>query len=272
MIRLSPGGGVEVVPPCPDARVAGAGQVADLLPCLNSNNYTEPLLTGGQRRTAYALTQNVGLMVQQYGVERVGFLTLTFRDHVTDIREAQRRYRSLQTHILAGRYADAVCVVERQKSGRIHFHLLVALSVDIRTGFDFEAVNRSDYRSANSWLRSEWAFWRRTAPLYGFGRTELMPVKSTVEGIAKYVGKYIAKHIDSRREDDKGARLVRYSNGARRCGSRFAWTGAKSKLWRRKLEQFAIRHKCYSFENLRERFGANWAYRLSEYIAEEVIS
>lgn len=273
MIRLSPGGIVEeVAVPSRMPAPAGPGTARAPLPCLNSNNYTEPLLTGGQRRTAYALTQNVGLMVQQYGVERVGFLTLTFRDHVTDIREAQRRYRSLQTHVLSERYADCVCVVERQKSGRIHFHLLIALAVDIRTGFDFEAIARSDYRSANSWLRAEWAFWRTTAPQYGFGRTELMPVKSTAEGIAKYVGKYIAKHIDSRRDDDKGARLVRYSNGSRRCGTRFAWTGAKSKLWRKKLAAFATRHGCWSMDMLRERYGAKWSYRLAEYIAAEVVT
>lgn len=211
------------------------------------------------------------MMVGEHGLERVGFLTLTFRDHVLDIKEAQKRFNSLRAGVLAVRYADFVTVVERQKSGRIHFHLLVAMSEDIRTGFDFEAIERHDYRSANLNLRGEWAFWRSTAGLYGFGRTELMPVRSSVDGIAKYVGKYIAKHIDQRRDDDKGARLVRYSVGARRCGTRFAWTGARSKEWRKKLGAFATRHQCWSLEMMRERFGPKWAYRLAEYIAAEVV-
>lgn len=271
MIRLSPGGGVEVVPPCPDARFAGAGQGAGLLPCLNSNNSTEPLLTGGQRRTAFALAENVRLMAEEHGLDHLLFNTLTFRDHVLEIREAQRRFNSLRTHVLADRYRDFVTVVERQKSGRIHFHLLAAADFDVRTGFDFEAAARGDYRSACSQLRAEWAFWRKTAPLYGFGRTEQMPVKSSSDGIAKYVGKYIAKHLDQRRQDDKGARLVRYSAAARRCGTRFAWVGEKPKLWRKQVELFALRNSCYTLEQLAEKFGSNWAYRLAEYITSEEV-
>jgi len=75
------------------------------------------------------------------------------------------------------------------------------------TGCDFTAIATRDYRSASAALKSEWEFWRETAPRYGFGRTELMPIKSTAEGISKYVGKYIAKHIDARIEKDKGAIL-----------------------------------------------------------------
>ena len=41
------------------------------------------------------------------------------------------------------------------------------------------------------------------------------PIKSTSEGISKYVGKYIGKHMESRLDEDKGARLVEYSRGAR---------------------------------------------------------
>jgi len=65
---------------------------------------------------------------------------------------------------------------------------------DIRSGADFQAFKRRDYRSANSALRVEWAFWRQTCPKYRFGRHKLMPFKSTAEGIARYVGKYISKY------------------------------------------------------------------------------
>ncbi len=55
------------------------------LPCLNSNNCIEPdpepttPLLGGPLRSSYALAQNVRLMCEANGLERVGFLTLTFR-------------------------------------------------------------------------------------------------------------------------------------------------------------------------------------------------
>jgi hypothetical protein len=241
------------------------------LPCLNSNNSNEPTLTGGQKRTAFALATNVKLMADEYGIQNLGFLTLTFRDHVVEISEAQRRFNSLRAGVLSERYRDFIVVVERQKSQRIHFHLLVVLAGDVRTGFDFAAIARHEYQSANTYLRSEWSFWRRTSPEYGFGRTELMPIHSTSEGISKYLGKYIAKHIDRRVEADKGARLVRYSEGARRCGTRFAWTGPNSKKWRLQLASFATRHGCWSMDMLRERFGPKWAYHLADRIAEEVL-
>jgi hypothetical protein len=211
-------------------------------------------------------------MALEFGLERLGFLTLTFADHVVDIREAQRRFNSLRTNVLARRYSASIAVVERQKSGRIHFHLLVVLDSDIRSGFDFDAIARHDYRSAGQVLRQEWAYWRQTAVKYGFGRTELLPVKSTSEGIAKYVGKYIAKHLDARKEEDRGARLVRYTRNARKCGTRFAWAGVRGWLWRAKVKQFAAGFGIASPEGMRHSFGSRWAYLLADIIAAETLT
>lgn len=236
------------------------------LPCLNSNNSNGSSLTGGHKRTAYALAENVKLLAAKFGIDRLGFLTLTFRDHVVCIKEAQRRFNSLRTGVLANHYAASIAVVERQKSGRIHFHLIVVLAGDIRTGFDFLAIANQDYRSANAALREEWSFWRRTAHKYGFGRTELLPIKSTAEGIAKYAGKYIAKHMEARDPRDKGARLVRYTADARQVGTRFAWVGIKPWLFRAKLAQVAEEFHCQDLDDMREAFGPKWAYNLSGYI------
>lgn len=241
------------------------------LPCLNSNNSNEtPLpagvveglqrLTTNHRKTAYKLAKSVARLCGKYGVERVGFLTLTFADHVTCAKEAGRRYNSLRTGVLAERYVETICVLERMKSGRIHFHLLVVLPVDIRTGFDFGAASRGDYRSANSQLRAEWAFWRSTARGYGFGRTELLPVKSNEEGLSKYVGKYIAKHVGQREERDRGVRLVRYSRGASIGSNAFMFASVRSKLWRWQVSEFARRNGCVDLAALRQKFGPRWAY------------
>jgi hypothetical protein len=240
------------------------------LPCLNSHNCIQSL-SSSHRRTAYALAENVKLMAARFGLEKLGFLTLTFRDHVTDIKEAQKRFHSLASNVLGERYEASISVVERMKSGRIHFHLLVALPEDIRTGFDFEAVSRDDYRSANAWLRKEWAFWRTTAPKYRFGRTELMPVKSTAEGIAKYVGKYIAKHIGNRRSDDTGARLVRYTVKARQVGTQFAWVSPRATLYRLKLAKFAAGFGIKGMRGMKNSFGPRWAFHLGGAIAAEIL-
>ena len=234
----------------------------EALPCLDSNNSTEDhqSLQSNHRKTAAVLGMSVGKMVDTYGLEHVGFLTLTFADHVTCAKEAQRRLNSLMTHVVRKRYRDYVCVLERQKSGRIHYHLLVVLEGDIRTGVNFEEFGKGDYRSAAPALRSEWAFWRSTARKFRFGRTELLPLRSNKEAISEYVGKYIAKHIGQRKEEDKGVRLVRFSKGIRVGTTNFAWNSVRGWLWRAKVSEWAAKHGCRTMEDVAAIFEPTWAY------------
>lgn len=256
--------------PRESAAVGGASGVR--LPCQDNHKCNDPQpefdirdlgFPKSAERTAHSLQLNVTAMCREHGIEKVGFLTLTFADHVLDPKEAQRRLHSLTTGVLKPRYGRTIRVFERQKSGRIHYHLLIAVATDIRTGVDFSAFDKGDYRSASPALRSEWAFWRSTAKKYGFGRTELLPIKSTDQAIGRYVGKYIAKHLGKRKNEDKGVRLVSYSGG--KCATtRFAWAGGKSKDYRAKLGRFvhmmfdsgAIREP--TTKAMRQRFGARW--------------
>lgn len=262
------------------------------LPCLNRNNSIEQVpekdgsalrelafnrLTSAHRKVAFALKFNVEQLAAIYGIERLGFLTLTFAENITDPKEASRRFNSLNTNVLKVRYADTVAVIERQKSGRLHFHCLVILPTDIRTGVNFlvleELCRRKTRVKHVEWLAAgvgknlfaEWAFWRKTAPDYGFGRTELLPVRSNAEAIACYVGKYIAKHIDSREERDKGVRLVRYSRGAARATARFAWNTPGSDNFRRKLAWLCRGLGCTERNYrgfFRMHFGEKWFWRI----------
>lgn len=265
--------------PAPSARRAD-GHAA--LPCLNRNNDNKEGETSASperettpsehRKKAYALQENIKAWADRHGVERLGFLTLTFADHVTDAKEAYRRFKSLTAGAL-GRYTEWVRVIERQKSGRIHYHLLVLLPNDIRTGFDFTDLDRTDKRfpSANKYLRAEWQFWRETARSYGFGRTELLPIKSTSEGVGKYIGKYIGKHMGCRLEEDKGVRLVGYSRGFnRKVSPQFSWRAVGNDLWRLKLGYFARMHGDTPdnyLSKMKERYGKNWVFHLKEAIA-----
>lgn len=252
-----------------------AGGEAAGLPCLSSNNCTEGAvaLSSQQKKSAAALALNVQDLAERHGLERLGFLTLTFPDHVVDPKEAQRRYRSLRAHVLKPRYGSVVRAYERQKSGRIHYHLVVALPVDIRTGFDFDRIERHDYSSASDALRAEWAFWRTTARRYGFGRTELLPIRSTSEGIARYVGKYIGKSISARDPRDKGVRLVEYCGSARMANTRFMFLSEGSATWRNKMRTFALVFaermgvENPTFDDLRAALGPRWAHNHRDFIA-----
>lgn len=245
------------------------------LPCLSSNNSTEThqssRLSTQHRKSAAALMWNVRALCERHGIERVGFLTLTFADHVTDVREASKRFNSLASHVLNGRYVEWVRVLERQKSRRIHYHLLVVLAEDIRTGVDFAGLANREYSTAGKALRGEWAFWRSTARKYRFGRTELLPIKSSEEAIGRYVGKYIAKHIEARKDEDKGARLVAYSQGARMAVTRFSWVSPGAATWRRKVRTFAwmmfqTQGIPPTMHGLRIALGPRWAYKWREFI------
>lgn len=250
------------------------------LPCLSSNNCTDHGLTGAwnrlsgaHKKTAHALCVNIQAMAEHWGLERLGFLTLTFAEHLLDFREAARRFHSLATHVLKARYVQCIRIAERQVSGRWHFHLVVVLPADIRTGADFAGFVRGDYRSASPALRAEWAFWRRTARNYGFGRTELLPVRSTAEGVARYVGGYISKHIQARHGRDKGARLVGYVGfkpgvigEQRRASGVFGWVTPGGWEWRCKLAEFARRAGADTMDDLKRLFGPRWAYHFQDTI------
>ena len=234
------------------------------------------------RKSEFIIKSNVHAMIERYGLNVVGFLTLTFADDVQCHKEACKRFNSLATNVLNVRYVQWIRVSERQKSGRWHFHLVVVCKQDIRRGVDFAAIAKRDYKSASPALRSEWAFWRSNAKKYGFGRSELLPVKKTGEALASYIAKYVSKGFAYRRRDDKGARLVSYSKGSRVCGSRFSFVGGKVKEWRLRCRLFLghLYFRCYNqailegivppdpftYADMPSLFGKRWAWRLRDKI------
>lgn len=279
-----------------------------------SHNCTEEkrekwnVLTGSHRRTAEAVAVEIQSLAKEFGIETLAFWTGTFANETgfkaPSMPTMQKRWRSLRAHVIATRYKRGVCVSEKGgQFGRWHKHGVFAVGFDVRTGFDWEAqgevcrIQDACYRagqgdaykrdkawqqasarrnaSATPQLRCEWAFWRKTAPLYGFGRTELLPVRSTAEGIARYVGSYIGKQVRERDESEKWARLVQFINYAgknpegdrvslRKASSRFCWNSDRGWLWRRKVEAWARIMGCLSMEELdallRPIAGARWAW------------
>ena len=180
-------------------------------------------------------------------------------------------WQSAPPHL--SRYVKWIAVTERQQSGRLHLHLLVVVEKDIKTGVNFQEIRDKNYSSAGPYLRAEWAFWRNSAKKYGFGRTELMPIKSTVEGIAKYVGKYIQKNLDCRTVADKGARLVSYSKGAGMVKANgFAWNSPRAWLWRKKLGQVAAKCGIADSDELKKTFGSQWAYTIQKRVISEKLT
>ncbi|AXH77777.1 MAG: putative phasyl DNA replicon protein arp [Microviridae sp.] len=265
---------------CGHLAIEPAAIAGDSLPCLSFRNnsleipQTFPqIVSTNWRKGAFLLGESVRQLSSKFGLHRLGFLTLTFSEDVQCPVEARKRLGSLSRNVIAERYPGSICVFERQKSGRIHFHLIVVCPVDIRTGFDFDAIAERDYRSANKALRAEWAFWRRTAKKYGFGRTELLPIRSNTEAIARYVGKYLGKGFGLRESRDKGVRRVSYSGAARVGTCNLQLLNSGTRLWRSKVAIFAAMVQATypgtridSMAELNRVLGPKWAYRHREFI------
>ena len=218
---------------------AGAAPATAGLPCLQVTTASEEqgelrqklsLLTGSARRSAYVFQRDMITMIGRWGVDNVLFVTLTFgggREGPT-IKQAEGAWHSFLANGLQARFPGGAKIIERgDKNGRVHAHLLINAGVDVRTGTNIDELKRGDYRSVNPACRQAYGWLRHTAPKYGFGRiVNCQPIKSTAEGAARYVSKYISKHFGKRRPEDKGARLRSYFGCARaetRCTCRFSW-------------------------------------------------
>lgn len=263
------------------------GERSDL-PCLYSNNSTETseslpsdshkleqvnalagILKPYWKKAAHTLFSNSSrLITESKSINHVGFLTITFADNVTDPKEAYNRFRSFNTHYLkpSPDYGEWIAVKERQKRGAWHYHLLIQTTHDIRTGINFEELAQGKYSSANQNLKSLWKSNRDNFPKYRLGRSELLPIRTNEDAVARYLGKYISKHLGCRTAQDRGVRLVNYSRNWSKNSSRFSWNTEGSKEWRRKLQIFANMHGCPTLYALKMKLGPNWAYWYSDVI------
>ena len=53
-----------------------------------------------QKKKSFALQTNIEAMINKHGLNKIGFLTLTFADNVQCHKEATKRFNSLATNVL----------------------------------------------------------------------------------------------------------------------------------------------------------------------------
>ena len=266
-------------------RSEGVSEAGSLLPCLYSNNSIEEapekhqkeqilalcgILAPYQKRQAHTLYANVERLIKEApSVGHIGFFTLTTKD-ITDKDEFSRRWNSMRSNYWnqSPHFGHWIGCYEQQKRGAWHLHLLVILPYDIREGVNFDEFAQGRYKTASPYLRSIWRDLRGACMRYGFGRHELLPIKSNAEAMARYIGKYISKHIGQREETAKGKRLVTSSQGWVKNSIHFAWNTTGAKEWRRKVELFAKSLGIKGMAGLYWKLGPNWAYRHLDAIYE----
>ena len=266
-----------------DAEGSGGRGGPASLPCLYSNNGIDEgekieavrglasILSPYHKRQAYALFENVQRLIGLApSIGHIGFLTLTTPDNCQDAAEFRKRWHSFVTNFFSScpEFDEWLAVYERQKRGAWHLHLLVIVREDIRQGIDWAALELGDYRSASPYLRGLWRLLRTRLPAFGFGRHELLPVRSNAEAMARYVGKYIGKHMGQRKPEDKGKRLISASKGWPRSSVTFAWYTDHGRLWRRNLGRLAHHLGISDLGGFSERYGSSWAYYLADVVRD----
>ena len=83
-------------------------------------------LTGSQKKTAHALTENIKRMISEAGIESVVFVTFTLGqqdqwgdwEKVYEASEAGRRFNNLARRILGELFEKFIVVTERHHDGR----------------------------------------------------------------------------------------------------------------------------------------------------------
>ena len=261
------------------------------LPCLYRNNSDRTAEQSGRfqaqttaqqartRKAAFSLAANVEHFVEQYGIDNVGFVTITFEKRVADPKEAQRRFNNFGRRVLGELFGDRIRVLESHADGRPHYHLLVDCRGDIRTGFDWDYYQRVVNRRAVGDYERPKGSLNRTPLLkflhdrinevrhrYGIGRTEVVPIRSSSEAVGRYVGGYISKGAIWRDERYKGARTVSYSQSfTRKVKGAFAWV-EHGRKWREAVSTWAESHGCADLDQVKSVFGPRWAYHHGESI------
>ena len=207
--------------------------------------------------------------IQKFGADHVAVLTTTPGDivngefvKVQDYAEASRRWNSLNSGALQGRWVQWALVMQRHKDGGIHFHVCVVHREDIRGQIDFAELKRRNYRSVNKALSDEWAFLRDVMPRYGFGpRVEFLPVRD-VASLGRYLARYLRREIGTRRKCDRGARLLRYSQSWQRTvRGAFSWCDKRALRAKARGEEIAVRFY-HSQEAMERELGRAWKWKL----------
>lgn len=239
--------------------------------------------TSARLKRKYQVEQNIMEMVrlaagaslgdtddwQVRGVRHLAFVTLTFRDAV-EVAEAQRRWDIFNTNFLRHhRGVDWVCVGEMQRRGVPHYHLVMRLPWDVRTGFDFSKPHPQKGMIEQGLDPRVWEFWKQTKRALRSSRfgemAHMQPVKGSAS-ICKYVAKYIGKDDENALLSGvpwpKHSRRVRMSQGFRVVGAigTFAWVNA-GREWR-----FFLARVAAVLDATEETFGRlvvpNWSYKL----------
>ncbi|HVT73941.1 MAG TPA: hypothetical protein VHD61_12465 [Lacunisphaera sp.] len=250
--------------------------------------YRMGMPTGAEARAAFHLRLNVAAFIQHWGRDHCLFFTVTDEANLHPTQFARRWNNYLRRH--GSWIVSFIRVLEPQKRGNPHYHLLVAVTWDTRPdSFDWAAFDacqqerrengttakfrelRARYKvSAAPELVALWTLLRKILPRYGLGRAELLPIRKGKEAISEYIGKYLEAGLIIRKHSWKGCRRVEFDRrnktGWLACTRVFAWHSVGMTAWRHRVGEIALAVGASDLSGIAQRLGRRWAYQLRESI------
>lgn len=237
-----------------------------------------------EAKAAFHLRLNVESFIQYFGRDHCLFFTITDEHNLHPSKFARRWNNFLRRH--GDWIRSFIRVLEPQKKGRPHYHLLVAVDWDTKPEkFDWQAFDecqreirengrsatfrklRKRYRdSAAPELVAMWAYLRTALKTYGLGRSELLPLRKNQEAVSEYIGKYLEAGLILRKHSWKGCRRIEFDRKLKKqwivCTRRFSWNSPGARTWRKRIGELASRLGISTVKELRSEFGRRWAYHL----------
>lgn len=111
------------------------------------------------------------------------FITLTFKEQITDVNIAYQKFRSFIYKIQRiYKNFKYICVPEFQKRGAIHYHLLSNIDINDNR-FIFLQVDNNYFKHIKYWNE---------------GFTSVEEIEGDIKKILGYISKYMTKDIDNR--------------------------------------------------------------------------
>lgn len=196
-----------------------------------------------------ALNKNLRKFIIRHGENFVGMVTFTTKD-IPTLQEFYRRWHSLQRRALKRicPTEEYIAILEFQKRGAPHLHVLIAVKEDIKTGVRWH-LQKGQFHPVASTLgpHLKWLFQelQEIQPAYGFGTwVSIQPIRTIDAAVSDYVSKYLWKGDPNTPEGAGRVRRVRYGHkkSMRKDGidnQRFSWLYGRSWAWRRGMVKFA---------------------------------
>ena len=160
--------------------------------------------------------------VRLFGGEYCGLLTIGCPgdDRLKDAREFSMRFDSFNANLLSGRFVQWMAVIQRHKDGVIHVHIPVVADWKMGAPPYWDKKWQRHRSRATARCRQEWdVFTPERMRGFGLGVANLMPMQGDSGAFGRYVGRYVGRELGTRRKEDRGVRLVRYSQSWHRVVS-----------------------------------------------------